>query len=237
MSARVSSVMSGSAITSETAKLPPGRRTRAASPQDPGFVAGKVDHAVGDHHVNRVVGEGYRFDLPLQEFDVLDTGFLLVAASEFEHLVGHVEAEGLAGRADPPGREQDVDAATGSEIENGLTFFEISDGSRISAAERGELYSFGQFASVAFFVEVRSEYRPLLFGDDRVIRAAGRIPGAGVNCRRRVPLARSPLSSDSMRSLPSWHPQPCSSPQHSSPASASQQGSLGLRGKIVVHLL
>ena len=43
MSARVASSMSSSAITSETAKRPPGRRTRATSRSTSRLVAGEVD--------------------------------------------------------------------------------------------------------------------------------------------------------------------------------------------------
>ena len=42
MSARVASSMSGSAITSETAKRPPGRRTRAASRTTRGLSADRL---------------------------------------------------------------------------------------------------------------------------------------------------------------------------------------------------
>ena len=63
-------------------------------------------------------GSGMRFDRALEELDVGGAGLPLVLARERQHLVGHVEAVGLAGRADALGREQHVDAAARSEIEH-----------------------------------------------------------------------------------------------------------------------
>ena len=115
----------------------------AAGPQHPRrlaedlrLVAGEVDHAVGDDHVDRVVGQRDVLDRALDELDVLDPGLALVVPRELEHLVGHVEAVGLAGRADAPGREQDVDPAAGAEVEDGLALVEVGDRGRVAAAER-----------------------------------------------------------------------------------------------------
>jgi hypothetical protein len=63
MSALVSPSMPGSAITSETAKRPPGRSTRAAFPQHGVLVGSKVDHAVGDHHIDAVIGQRDFFEV------------------------------------------------------------------------------------------------------------------------------------------------------------------------------
>ena len=58
--------------------------------------------------------------MALEPVDVLDAGLDLVGAREVEHLVGHVEPVGSAGRGDAAGGEQDVDTAAGAEIEDGL---------------------------------------------------------------------------------------------------------------------
>ena len=58
--------------TSETANRPPGLRTRNAS-SSTFFLSGReVDHAVGDDHIDGVVGERDRLDVTLEEFDVGD---------------------------------------------------------------------------------------------------------------------------------------------------------------------
>src|SRR3712207_7686011 len=51
----------------------------------------------------------FRSDLPLQKLDVLDARLPCVVARQLEHLVGHVEAVGLAGWPDAARGQQDVD--------------------------------------------------------------------------------------------------------------------------------
>jgi hypothetical protein len=62
--------------------------------EDPGLVRGEIDHAVRDDDVDRAVGQRNLLDGALEEFDVLDTRLPLVRPSEFEHLIGHVQANG-----------------------------------------------------------------------------------------------------------------------------------------------
>ena len=139
MSRRVASSMSGSATMSVTAKRPPGRSTRAASRKTDGLSAERLITQLEMIDVDRVVRQRHVLDRALQELDVLDPGLALVSAGQLEHLVGHVEAVGLAGRADSPGGEQDVDAAARAEIEDRLALVELGDRRRVAAAERGEL--------------------------------------------------------------------------------------------------
>ena len=54
---RISAGTSPRTTTSETAKRPPGFSTRNASAQHAVLVGGEVDHAVGDDHVDGVVGQ------------------------------------------------------------------------------------------------------------------------------------------------------------------------------------
>ena len=93
MSALVASSMSGSAITSETAKPSAGPEHPRGLGQHLGLVAGEVDHAVGDHHVDACVGERELLEVALDELDVRDAGLGGVGARELEHLVGHVEPD------------------------------------------------------------------------------------------------------------------------------------------------
>ena len=73
-----------------------------------------------------------------EELDVRRAGVGNVAHREREHLLGHVEADRSAVRADSPGRQEDVDPAAGAEIEDALTFMELGDGDRVATAERGK---------------------------------------------------------------------------------------------------
>src|ERR1044072_5561780 len=113
------------------------------------LVGGEVDHAVGDHDVDRVVLERDLLDVAFEPMDVLDTGLRLVGACEGEHLVGHIEAvrgaarggaagggegellggdvEGVRGAVlgDGAGGEQDVDAAAVAEVEHAHAGLEV----------------------------------------------------------------------------------------------------------------
>ena len=88
------------------------------------------------------------FDLAFEELDVGRPGLGRVAASEDEHLGGHVEPVHVAGGADPLGGEQHVDAAAGTEIEHGLALAQLGDGGGVAAAEAGERGGVGQVAEV-----------------------------------------------------------------------------------------
>ena len=94
---------------------------------------------------------------PLRNSTFSTPAFALVGAGELEHLVGHVEAVGLARRADAPGGEQHVDAAAGAEVEHGLALVQLGDRGRVAAAERGERRRVGQLVAVAVGVEAGAE--------------------------------------------------------------------------------
>src|SRR5258708_24253862 len=77
-------------------------------------------------------------DFTTQEFDVVHSGPSFVFVGKGQHFVRHVEAVGLASRTDAPGGEQNVNAATGAEIEDCLSSFEFGQRGRVAAAERGQ---------------------------------------------------------------------------------------------------
>ena len=135
---RISGSISPRVTTSETAKRPPGFRTRESFAQDFVFVGGKIDDAVGDDDVDGVVGQRDAFDLALQELDILDARFALVFVGQGQHFVGHVEAVGFAGGADAARGKQNVDAAAGTEIEDRLAGLQLRERRGIAAAERGQ---------------------------------------------------------------------------------------------------
>ena len=94
---RTSSGTSPRTTTSETAKRPPGLRTRNASREHAVLVGGEVDDAVGDDDVDGVVGKRNASISPLRNSTFVDACLPLVFAREGEHFVGHVEAVGFAG--------------------------------------------------------------------------------------------------------------------------------------------
>ena len=129
-------------------------------------------------------GQRDRLDRPLQELDVLDARLPLVVAGELEHLVGHVEAEGLAGRADAARGQEHVDPAAGAEVEHGLSRVQIGDRRWVAAPERSEPGGVGQGVAIGGLVEIRSEDVALLGGDHRGVglpqQLASRSPAAAV---------------------------------------------------------
>ena len=103
---------------SVTAKRPPAAALAPPRGRPAGLSPERLITQLEMIDVDRVVGQRDLLDRALEELDVLDPGLRWLCARELEHLVGHVEAVGLAGRADPAGREQNVDAAAGAEVEH-----------------------------------------------------------------------------------------------------------------------
>ena len=163
--------------------------------EDPGFVAGEVDDAVGDDHADRVRGQGDLLDGAAEPLHVGDAGFGLVPASEVEHLVGHVESVGQTRRADTASGEKHVDPSTGTEVEHCLTRVELGDRGGVATAERGENCGAGELVAVLGAVEAGAEEVALLGGDDLGVgvtaaRARGAVtPLSGAGRRGGVALA------------------------------------------------
>ena len=105
-------------------------------PDHAGLVAREVDHAVGDHDVDGLVADRYVLEIALEELDVFDAGVVGVGTCELEHLVGHVQADSLAGRSDAAGGDQHVSARARPKIEDGLALVQVRDRGGYPAAER-----------------------------------------------------------------------------------------------------
>ena len=101
------------------------------------LVAGQIDDAVGDDHVDLSSGRGMSSMCPLRNCTFSAPAVGLVLLGQGQHLVGHVQAIGEAGRADASGREQHVDAAATAQVEHGFAWFELGQRGRIATAERG----------------------------------------------------------------------------------------------------
>ena len=83
--------MSSSAITSETAKRPPGRRTRATSRSSFGLSAERLITQFEITTSTLASTRGIASIWPLVALDVFEACLELVIAGEREHLVGHIE--------------------------------------------------------------------------------------------------------------------------------------------------
>ena len=122
--------------------------------QDAILVGREIDDAVRDDHVDRIVGQRDMFDFALEELDVGRAGLALVIARERQHVVGHVEAVRLARRADPARRQQHIDAAARTKIENGLALSEFGESCWIAATERSQHGFFRQRLGFVVSVEI-----------------------------------------------------------------------------------
>src|SRR5271170_7135602 len=137
--------------TSETANRPKGFTENAI------FVGGEIDDAVRDDNVDRVVGQRDVLDLTFQELDIRDSRLLLVFTRERQHIVRHVQPICFASCADALCREQNVDAATGAEVKNGLSRSKIDQRGRIAAPERSQGGLLWNDPGLVRIVEVRSD--------------------------------------------------------------------------------
>ena len=112
--------------------------------EHPVLLGREVDDAVRDHDVDARGRERDVLDDALEEVDVRGPGFPRVLLREREHLVGHVEAVDRARRARHARREEDVDAASRAEVEDGLALVELDHGERVAAAEARRDRSLGK---------------------------------------------------------------------------------------------
>src|SRR5262249_52005778 len=99
------------------------------------FIGGKIDDAIRDHNINRVVGQRNVLDFAFKELDVLNASPVLVLISKRKHLIRHVEAIGFTAWADAPCGEQNVDTAAGAKIQNDFSGIQFREGAGIPATE------------------------------------------------------------------------------------------------------
>src|SRR5271157_719102 len=121
------------------------------------LVGREVDDAIGNNDIDRVVGQGNVFDFAFEELGVVHAGLLFVLVGEGQHFVGHVEAVGFAAGRDAPRREQDVDAAAASEVEDCFAGFQFGQRGGVAAAERGQHGGLGELAGLFGVVEVAGD--------------------------------------------------------------------------------
>ena len=113
---------------------------------------------------------------PLNELGVGSAGLGGVVPGEVQHLLGHVQAVGLPGWADPAGGQQHVDAAAGAQVEDRLAGLEAGDGDRVTAAQAGRYRVLGDLALLGRVVQLAAG-SGLLFAPAGL--SAGRGPAAG----------------------------------------------------------
>ena len=165
----------------------PDAPARLEDPPDLGqhgrLVDRQVDHAVGDHHVDRVRGQRNLLDDALEEVRVRDSRVARVLLGEGKHLVRHVQPVGDPGGPDPLGREDHVDSAPGAEVEHGVALVEVRDGGRVSAPERRQRRRLRQLAALLGVVQRFAERTLLTVAAG--VSAAAAVLFAPTSARRR----------------------------------------------------
>ncbi len=81
------------------------------------------------------VGQRHVLDGALEELDIGRARLGRIRAGQGEHLVGHVDAVGEAGRTDPPSREQHVDAAARTRGRGPVLPPEVGHRHRVAASQ------------------------------------------------------------------------------------------------------
>ena len=107
-------------------------------PENTVFVCRKVDDAVRNDDIHRVVGQRDVLNFTFQELDIFDSSLALVFIREREHFVGHVETVGFAGGADSFRGEQHIYAAARAEVKDDFAWVQVRERGWIPAAERGQ---------------------------------------------------------------------------------------------------
>ena len=136
---------------------PPGRRTRAISANTARLSAARLTTQLLMTTSIDSAGRGSASMWPLRNSTLVAPAWAALRLGEGEHLVGHVDPERATGRPDPLGGQEDVDAATGAEVEDALARVEVGDGGRVAAAERREDRGVGQLVALERGVEVRAD--------------------------------------------------------------------------------
>lgn len=111
----------------------------------------KVDNTVrGDNVCARIRQRDIR-DIRLHKLRVLVPALLRVAAREINHLGGHVDADSFARRTDAARGEENIETATGAEVDGGFAlwgleiprfgevgktdFIEVGEGERVATGD------------------------------------------------------------------------------------------------------
>src|SRR5690606_5502225 len=168
------------------------------------LVRREVDHAVRDDDVNGVIGERYLFDVAFDELHVGRAGLGGVAAGEVEHLLGHVEAIDEACRAHAARGEEDIDASTGAEVQDGLTNLQVGYGGRVAATKAGLSRCAWQGREIRDVVRACRQV-----GVERWVATAARCGATARRCRGCLGIALSDLLSE-LRTFHGWPPRTAS---------------------------
>src|SRR5262249_9739031 len=99
------------------------------------FVGDEINDAIRDDDVRRVVSDWQMFEFPEAEFDIVRADAGGVIACLLQHLMGHIDADHLAGVADLSCRKKTVNPGAAAEIDHDLAWLHRGNCLRIAAAK------------------------------------------------------------------------------------------------------
>src|SRR6185369_6647339 len=99
------------------------------------LVRAEVDDAVRDNEIDGIIVNGNVFDLTLTELNVSRAEFCRVFAGAREHVIRHVNADDMTGRANLIPSKECVETCAASEIKHRHTELNLRQGKRIAATE------------------------------------------------------------------------------------------------------
>ena len=145
---RWAGVRSSSARMSQMPSRPPGRRTRKHSANTAGRSVDRLITQLEMITSTEPSGSGIASIWPRRNSAFCAPACARVGPGQVQHLLGHVQAVRLPGRADPAGRQQHVDAAAGAQVQHRLPGMQVRHRDRVAAAEAGPHRAVGQAAGV-----------------------------------------------------------------------------------------
>src|SRR5579875_2029250 len=88
----------------------PGLEHTKSFLNDPVLIGRQINHAIGNHYIDRVVGQGDTLYFAFEEFNIFNTSLALIFTRQSEHFIGHVEAIGFPRGTDAFRRQENVNS-------------------------------------------------------------------------------------------------------------------------------
>jgi hypothetical protein len=120
---------------------PSGFENPVNFPEEPGLVGGKIDHSIGDHHIEHPVGKRQPLRGDEVNFSIFHLKFLQASPGSPCHLLAQVNAADTACLADQTGCHIEIEPCPAADIQNGTPLVYGLEGKGVShAAERIEKF-------------------------------------------------------------------------------------------------
>src|SRR5882757_2974702 len=103
--------------------------------KDGGFVRGKIDDAVRDDAIHRLIRQGNLVDCGVDKIHIGISTLLGVLPRALDHRRGHIDTDSAASRANHLGSKEYIESSSGAKIDHDLSRSQVSGGCGIAAGE------------------------------------------------------------------------------------------------------